>query len=342
MTKQKYVLGRDVDPAEKYEMAEYMASWAMYLIEKEKVNVKYFSLHNEGDAYYRWPRDGSNPGEDHRDYNLYWPAEQVVDFLKVTREVFDHHGLKNVLLTPGETQTWYRFDKWGYASAIVNDSEALKSLGLITSHSFTVTDQINSVYYGDFRSVGQDLIREKKPAIHTWCTSRPWGKGPQFIDNITRDIYECKVNGLIPWALISGAGEWLTSNGFTDGSMEVAFLINRDGSFKVLDGYYYYKQVTRAGQPGMHVTQVESYDPAISVLAFSGRNTKHKDAFVLVNKSDIAKNVSLTLKGSDNTRWAIFRTSDTEKYSPLQPLESANGMLEYACPPNSVTTFFGE
>lgn len=342
MTKQKYVLGRDVDPAEKFEIAEYMASWAKFLIEKEKINVKFFSLHNEGDAYYRWPRDGSNPGEDHRDYNMYWPAEQVVDFLKVSRNVFDRHGLKSVLLTPGETQTWYRFDKWGYASAIVNEPEALKSLGLITSHSFTVIDQPNSIFYGDFRSVGQDLIREKKPEIHTWVTSRPWGKGPQFIDNISRDIYECKANGLIPWALVSGAGQWLTSKGFTDGSMEVAFLINRDGSLEILDGYYYYKQVSRAGQPGMHVAQVECYDPAITVLAFSGKSSKHRDAFVLVNKSDIIKNVNITLKGTDKLRWTAFRTSDTEKYLALPTLEGANGMLEYSCPANSVTTFFGE
>jgi hypothetical protein len=103
MTKQRFVLGRDADPAEKAEMVEYMVSWVKYLREVEKLPVKFLSLHNEGCAYYRWPRDGSNPGEDHRDYNMLWPPEQVAEFMRLTRPVLDRYGLRDVGLTPGET-----------------------------------------------------------------------------------------------------------------------------------------------------------------------------------------------------------------------------------------------
>lgn len=180
MTRQKYVLGRDYDPDEKYEMAEYMASWALYLKEVEGIPVKYISFHNEGDAYYRWPRDGSNPGEDHRDCKMYWPPEQVAEFLKIMREVLDANGMQDVGLSSGETQTRYRFDQWGHARAIADDPEALKNLDLMTGHRFANWDESNSVYYGDYRSIGLDLIHQYNPGIPIWVTSRPWSEGPDL------------------------------------------------------------------------------------------------------------------------------------------------------------------
>jgi O-glycosyl hydrolase len=341
MTRQKYVLGRDADPKEKYEIAEYMASWAKYLIEEEGIPVRYISFHNEGDAYYRWPRDGSNPGEDHRDYNMYWPPQQVAEFLKITREVLDANGLQEVGLTPGETQTWYRFDQWGYARAIVDDSLALENLDLITSHSFANLDIPHSVYYGDYRSTGQDLIHGHKPDVPVWVTSRPWSDGPDFVENIRRDIYESKANGIIPWALISGDQEWLGSDGkYKDGSMEKAFAIHRDGSFTVTDSYYYYKQLTRAGQPGMQVADVINYDPALGALAFAAVKPGQNDTFVLVNKSDTSKEVTIHLHGTSHSAFSVFRTRDGEHYKMLQPVRSEDGILNYDCPARSVSTFF--
>lgn len=341
-TRQKYVLGRTIDPDEKYEVAEYMVSWAKYLREKENLDIHYISFHNEGDAYYRWPRDGSNPGEDHRDYNSYWSPQQVVDFLKITQEMLDANDMKEVGLTPGETQSWYRFDKWGYATAIVHDQEALNNMALLTSHSFAFLDIPNSVYYGDYRSMGQDLVRAEKPELKAWVTSRPWTTDQQFIENIRRDIYECKVNGLIPWALISGANQWLESSGeYRDGSMRCAFKINEDGSFEILKGYYYYKQVTRAGQPGMKVAQVVNLDPALGVIAFASNKTKNPDAFVLINNSNKDKKVRITVKGSKSTAFEAYRTSESEDYKNLESVRKKDEVIIYPSPAKSVTTFFG-
>lgn len=341
MTRQKYILGRDADPEEYYEMAEYMVSWAKYLIEEEGIPVKYISFHNEGDAYYRWPHDGSNPGEDHRDYNMYWPPEQVVAFLKITREVLNANGLENLGLSPGETQTWYRFDQWGYARAIADDPQALKNLALITSHSFANTDIPNSVYYGDYRSTGQDLIHRNMPEVPVWVTSRPWAEGPDFVENLRRDIYESKANGVIPWALIAGEKEWLGSNlEYGDGSMDKAFLIWKDGSMKVSDRYYYYKQVSRAGQPGTLVAEVINLDPALGAMAFKATKPDLSDAFVLVNKSEYSKSVILHIHGSTGKGFHIFRTGKGENYKDCGILSIAEGQMIYECPARSVTTFF--
>jgi len=340
MTRQKYLLGRDLDPDEKFEVAEYMASWAKFLIEKEGINVRYISFHNEGDAYYRWPRDGSNPGEDHRDYNMYWPPEQVADFLKITRKVLDANGLKKVGLSPGETQTWYRFDQWGYARAILDDPESLENLDLMTSHSFAAYHNPNSVYYGDYRSNGQDLVHQYKPEIPVWVTSRPWSDGPDFIENLRRDIYECKANGIIPWAFVAGAKQWMGSDlQYKDGSMDKAFLIKEDGSLEISPLYYYYKQITRAGQPGMQVAEVINYDPALGAVAFKASIKKQEDAFVVVNKSEETKEVALYLHGQKGNHFQHYRTMEGENYKDLGIIVFKEDAAQYECPPRSVTTF---
>lgn len=341
MTQQKYLLARDVDPAEKYEVAEYMVSWAKYLVEKEDIPVKYISFHNEGDAYYRWPRDGTNPGEDHRDYNMYWPPEQVVDFLKITRKVLDVNDMKNIGLSPGETQTWFRFDQWGYATAIAHDHEALKNLSLITSHSFAFLDEPNSIYYGDYRSIGQDLIHSKRPDAPVWVTSRPWSDGPDLVENLRRDIYESKANGIIPWALIAGAKQWMGSDGkYNDGSMKGAFSIAENGSLAILPGYYFYKQVTRAGQPGMQVAEVVNLDPGLGAMAFAGANSRHRDAFVIVNKTETLKEIEITIIGTDAVKFAAFRTNVNELFQEIGEFSLKDNKLIYQGPPRSATTFF--
>jgi O-glycosyl hydrolase len=341
MTRQKYVLGRDLDPDESLEVAEYMASWAKFLIENEGLDVRYISFHNEGDAYYRWPRDGSNPGEDHRDYNMYWPPQQVVNFLKITRKVLDANSMEDVGLAPGETQTWFRFDQWGYAHAIVNDSEALSNLDLITSHSFAFLDEPNSVYYGDYRSTGQDLVHRYKPGVPVWVTSRPWTEGPDFVENLRRDIYESKANGIIPWALIAGAKQWMDSDGvYKDGSMDKAFLIGEDGSLLITEQFYYYKQVTRAGQPGMEVATVINMDPSLGAIAFKATSEKDRNAIVLVNKSNASKDVTMHVHSGTGNSYEVVRTSRGEKYKKLGTFNLVQGAISYECPPRSVTTFF--
>ena len=60
-TMQGYVNGRDLDPAMQEELAEYMVSWVKYLREEANLPVVAISMHNEGDAYYRWPPDGDGP-----------------------------------------------------------------------------------------------------------------------------------------------------------------------------------------------------------------------------------------------------------------------------------------
>jgi hypothetical protein len=87
MTLQKKIRGRDIDPAHKDDLANYLVRWVKYLREEEKFPVKYVSLHNEGEDWERWPLDGQDPNIGHgHDYNMYWKPELVCEMMILTNK----------------------------------------------------------------------------------------------------------------------------------------------------------------------------------------------------------------------------------------------------------------
>jgi len=337
MTKQKFVRGRDLDPEYKYECAKYMISWAKYLREKEGLPVKYISLHNEGEDWRRWPLDGSTAGSKNHDYNMYWPPEQVADFIKFMPDMLKKQGMQDVGVTPGETSNWYRFSEWGYADAIADDPEAAKNIGLVTSHGFYGPRM--GRWYGDWRSLGIDAIRAKRPEIHCWVTSTSWSKmDVYFVNEIRNNIYSAKLNGLIPWAGVQWQGKWVGG----DPNPGTAFRVYDDGTFSVEKGYYFYKQVCPAGQPGMSVCRVLSNDSDIGLLGFGSNGTKNPDAFVLMNLSNNDKKLDIDVSSSDSQSFSAYRTSDSEECVSVGDFEVKDGMLSCESPGKSVTTFYGK
>lgn len=337
-TLQKTMRGRDLDPKYKADLANYMIDWAKFLKEKEKFPVKYISLHNEGEDWERWPWDGKegNIGKGH-DYNMYWSGEQICDFLKVMRPMLDKAGLKDVSVTNGEPTNWYRFSFWGHADALYDDDAALKNLGLITSHGFYAGGYDNR-WYGSHCNVGTSLLRSKRPELHAWVTSTSWSKmDSRFVKEIWGNIYEAQVNGIIPWAGIQRPPLWVGG----DPNPGCAINVSEDGTYEVQPGYYYYKQVSRAGQPGMAVVRVNSMDSEIPVIAFSANGTKNADAFVVVNTNmKEEKPVVIGLKGTAAKKFKVYRTSNSEKYQEIGVIEVSNGEFVYKAPANSATTFF--
>jgi hypothetical protein len=335
-TKQKFVRGRDLDPAMKEEVAEYMISWVKWLREHEKLPVNYVSLHNEGEDFVRWPEDGSTSGGEGHDYNMFWPPEQVVDFLRFMRGMLDEQGLHEVGITPGEPSNWYRFTEWGYAHAIASDPVALKNLGLITSHGFISFNR--NRWFGDWRSAGIDLLRAKRPELHAWVTSQSWSKMDAFfVHELRGNIYSTKCNGIIPWACIQTLS-WTGG----DPNPGTAFFVTDDGDYEVKPGYYFYKQAARAGQPGMAVAHVESMDTEVSLMAFASNRTANPDAFVVINISEKDKPLAVHVGGSAASEFTAFRTSGNEQYESLGRMAVRDGLISYKSPAGSVTTFYAE
>jgi len=98
-------------------------------------------------------------------------------------------------------------------------------------------------------------------------------------DNIKEmhgNIYTAKVNGIVPWACIQRPAKWVGG----DPNPGTAFRVQEDGSFEVLRGYYFYKQVSRAGQPGTAVAWTMAMDSETCLIGFAKNGSKHPDAFV--------------------------------------------------------------
>ncbi len=342
MTKQKTIRGRDLDPAHKEDLANYMVHWVKFLKEEEKFPVKYLSLHNEGEDWRRWPEDGKDkPTLYNHDYNLYWPPNQVVDFLNMLPPKLKKHNLNGIALSCGETFGWERLADWGYAQAIINDSSALNNLGIITAHGFLSWGygRWNAQHY----SRGNDILRSKRPDLHAWVTSTSWSKmDAAFIREIYSNIYNAKVNAIIPWAGIQRPGKWIGG----DPNSGCAIWINDNGTWQIRKAYYFYKQVTRAGKPGMAVAMTTAMDAGIKIIAFASNNTKYKHAFILINTHNKNMEVIIDIKGTQARKFSAFRTSGTtmkeENYKTLKKVKIIDNKLNYIAPGNSVTTFFAE
>ncbi len=337
-TKQKFLRGRDLDPARRYDLAKYMVDWVRYLREQEKLPVKYLSLHNEGEDWMRWPADGKsgNIGKGH-DYNLFWPPEQVVDFLRLLRPMLDAAGLQDVGVTPGECTNWYRFSAWGYADAIADDAGALANLGLITSHGFY--GGAYGRWFGEHRSLGTDLLRERRPELHAWVTSTSWSRmDVANLKEMHGNIYTAKVNGIIPWACIQRPAKWVGG----DPNPGTAFRVAEDGTYEVLRGYYYNKLLSCAGQPGMAVAKTFAMDSEVAVIAFARNGTNHPDAFTLINLGK-EKRIAAKVLGSGSDAFEAYRTADEkDRYQPLGLVRLEGDTLLYGAPAQSATTFFAK
>lgn len=334
MTRQRFIRGRDIDPQRQHEVAKYLVAWARYLRDVEGFPVAYVGLHNEGEDWMRWPLDGSTDDAPSHDYNMYWPPEQVVAFLKLLPRVLAAQGMGDIGIAPGETTNWYRFSEWGYADAIADDPEALANLGLITSHGFKGAPQ--GRWYGDWRSLGIDTLRAGKPDLHAWVTSTSWARmDVDFVDEIRNNVYCTKVNGLIPWACIQRPGQWVGG----DPNPGTAFEVYDNGTYAVKLGYFFYKQVSRAGQPGMRVARVLSNDSEIGLIAFAGNGTGHPDAFVVLNLADHAIPLHIDVHGTTATVFDVTRTGPDEAYISLGPMGLSADALTYEAPARSVTTF---
>lgn len=312
-TKQKVMRGRDLAVDMKLEIAEFIIAWAKYLREQEGLNVQYISPHNEGEGQQRWTEDGYDHRElYHHDYNMWWPYHQIVDWLTYADDVLYANDMMDIKISNGEATTWKRlfdFSNWdkvdaNTAKAIANNSEAMNNLGLITSHGFR----------NEYMSKGIDILRQKNPGLHAWTTSYTWGKmNFEIIEDARNHIYQTKCNGLIPWATLHHDHEsdkLSPPMRFRRSSNANSPIKTNNGEVEITKGYYLYKQISRAGQPGMSVSNVSTSNPQIQAIAFAQDHTINPDAFVIINKNDHPETVEIKVNGSNYQQFQIYCTSD--------------------------------
>lgn len=330
-TKQKFVRGRDLEPAMKEEVAEYMIAWVKFLREVEKLPVRYVSLHNEGDEIWRWPADGSTAGAESHDFNLYWPSSQIVDFLRFMRPMMDRQGLQDVGITPGECSNWRNLALSGTPYVIHNDPAELRNLALLTSHGFGgVRENVG---------INAELLRVKRPDLKVWTTSMSWGKmDVNFVESIRQQLYLAHVNGVIPWAAIQTA-TWIGG----DPNPGTAFRVDGKGGYVVEPGYYFYKQVSRAGQPGMAVASVtQPQGGNVGLMAFASNGSRHPDALIAFNTSSSPVRARIRVSGTKSASFTAFATSSQQRYQPVGTVPLRDGAVEVDLPAGGVVTLYGD
>ncbi len=338
---------RDMNPDRAKALADYMTNWIAYLRGElaargfaETVRIRAASLTNEGEARERWNEDGSPQPK--RDYNLHWPSKTIAAFLPVLAESLRAGGQQQIALMPCETAGWdglaeAQGDR--IAATLMGDSVALKHIGLLGGHSFGRSGAPGAEAIAQFR-------RAKGDALRAWTTSHDWQKGDvAFAEHTRAQIYDIGVTGIITWAATKRLSEWQRYT-LRPPNPQCAVLINEDGTTRVQSGYSFYKQFTRAGQPGMAVAEVRAEaGKDLRVAAFARNGTSHADAFVVINLGEMAHAVEVTVTGTAATRFRAHRTSgdaSAEAFKDVGIVEcSADGRLRYTSPPKAVTTFFG-
>jgi hypothetical protein len=332
MTKQNEISGRDLEPANRINYARYMVSWIKYLKEKEQIPIYALSIHNQGENLNLWDDNGHFIHKSHGMYNLFWPPEQVNDFLGLIRRILDKNSLEDIIITPGDTTNFIHFHEWGYADAIADNPKALDSLGLITSNG--LANQVVGRCCGEWRSAGIDILRELKPDLHAWVTSTGANRNDaELIWELHNHIYGSKVN-----AIISGNSTHNTNKGANYLSM---ISIKNDGSWEINPRYYYLKAISKVGQPGMSVCQVSSNSSDISIVGFANNNSRNPDSFVVVNLSQKDLELPIEIRGSACSSFCVYRTSQNEKFIRIGAIPIREGKIHYKSAALSVTSFFG-
>lgn len=338
-TLQDSIGGRDLDTAYMDDLARYMTDWAGFL-RKRDIPVKYLSIHNEGEDFYRWDHNQGTQRFTRFDYNMYWPPDQVNDFMVILADEIKRQNMADLYVTNGEPSNWTRFAEWGYGKALFENEQALESLGLLTTHGF-INGDFQKLSYGTAHSRVTGLLRQKRPDLHAWITSFSWGKmDTKFVTMVHEHIYNAGVNAMIPWAGIQRSSQWIDG----DPNPGTAIRVLEDSTYEVTTGYYLYKQLTRAGRRGMAVARTMCANPVANLIAFSGNGTENPDAFILTSYVYIWKlPFGIRITGSEHTRFNAYRTTEDgqENYEFIGTFEVEDGMISYDPPYGSVTTFIG-
>lgn len=339
-TKQKSLNGRDLDISMFPYVADYMVHWIQWLKKTENIDVQYMSLFNEADKPYNWNMAGTEEPERIFDYNTFWKPTEVAEFMPLLRNKLDAAGLKQVGITPGECSSWMHFHTQMYDWCISQDSQALKSITIITSHSFG----------GPHWAIPQGIahLRKYKPEIKAWVTSSGWGRNNMYMpEQVALNINRVKVNAFMPWAALQCASQWIDG---IDPNPAPPFIIKENGTYEVTPSYYQYKHFTRAGRPGMAVCPVSTTsDTDIELVAFGKNQTKNPDALIVINKNDWAsRNVAIKVIGGNSLRYKVIITAKlygvtaTHLYKDGGTVELQNGYIVYNIPAHALVSFIGE
>lgn len=200
---------------------------------------------------------------------------------------------------------------------------------------------MDKLSYSTANDLTTSLLRKKKPDLHAWVTSFSWGDmGLDLVRMVHENIYSARVNAIIPWAGIQNPSEWIDG----DPNPGTAIRVDSTGNYEVTKGYYFYKQLTRAGRRGMSVAKTMLANPQAFIIAFGRNGTRYPDAFVLSSNIYIwGLPIEVKLKGTSFSKFRAYRSNEdgSESFTYKGEFDVQNGSIIYDPPQGTTTTFIG-
>jgi hypothetical protein len=158
-----------------------------------------------------------------------------------------------------------------------------------------------------------------------------------FLTTIHRHIYESKINGYIPWAVIQRHSQWTGG----DPNPGTAFLVGDKGELSVQRGYGLFKHYCPIGRAGMSVAETQSGSDGVMVSAFGANGTSHSDAMVVINAADTDTEVSIDVSGSNHGSFRCIMSDNARSYEARPDAEIAGGKVSLTLTQRSVATLIG-
>lgn len=298
------------------DFAEYLAEVTRFYRDTHGVEFTMISPINEPDAFW-WEYGGWQEG-------CHFSPSRQNQLVKELGPRLEAKGLKTRISVAEE---------WGVSNTLntlpAYDSTALSYIGQINMHTYGG---------GDFEALARWAESRGLPLLMS-----EYGDGTtsnfeaMFVtaQRIAEDINAMRVNGWTIWALISA-----TSIG--DAAIRWCMILanfNGSESFLVYPKYYGFKQFTANVQPGSYILNPGAGNEDLMLVGLHPRSGQL--AIVAINPTTAASNMAYDLSALPYPIASAdrVRTSATQRYALLSPLDISNDLLVDTLPGKSITTY---
>jgi len=274
--------------------------------------------------------------------SAYWNGEDIRDFLKIIADRFPKKGIAIGDVGLGIMIPEFENFNVNFNFMIKPSLDDPKSESII---SHIALHQYNGSSDGTLRAGAKEFPEIIASGKRFWQTEVS-GSGPNLpvgagIENalyyakmIHYDMTLSQTNGFLFWWLWTGS----TSNQSFPGSL----IMVEDGETVVTaQRLYAMGQFSRFIRPGWRRIDSDT-SPANMVYSSAYRNPKTKEiAIVLVSERSTAATITLNLSEAEFNQLDIWRTSSTEKLTPLGKQKISRNTVAITLPPRTVTTLYG-
>ena len=258
-----------------------------------------------------------------------WSAHWLATVTRLLGNRMRAEGLKTMLVVPDDLNACTAYRR---ARVIMADEAARRFVGALAYH-----------LYGGRASCQQDMkeLAEKYgvPVWMTEYTAKPGYSGSmKWAEVIHRLVADYGVSAV---DIMGGIGSDRGIDRYNaEAPIQITFDNGRYVSHRLTSKYYVTGQYSRFVRPGHRRIAAQSTDHAILVTAFSGKSDL---VAVLINTSVGYRDVAVTQAAAKaSIEWRAVRTSASENWLDLGPLQRERDEAHLKLPPSSVTTLIGQ